>query len=98
MAHFDNQTAKNHESTEQIHPDKVISCLLKSGLIAKSNDNGFFGVVDRQKAVGLTFSQDHCWRFSPSLISDKLQAELAPVVELSCAAEITPTPWCHLKH
>ena len=64
--------------------------------------NCFCGMVDRRKAFSLIFSRDHCQRSSPSRISDTPRTGFEPVqnlssglVEWSCAAVITTTPWRH---
>ena len=40
-------------------------------------------MVDQQKALNLLFNFDHCQRFSPSQIFDRLQVEFDPAQDLS---------------
>ena len=61
--------------------------------------NCFCGMVDRRKVFSLISSRDHCQGFSPSRISDTLQAGFETVqnlssgfVEWSCVVVITTTP------
>ena len=60
--------------------------------------NCFCGMVDRRITFSLISSRDHCQRFSPSRISDRLRAGVEPaqnlslgLVEWRCAAVITTT-------
>ena len=70
-------------------------------LLCLDNDGELFcGMVDQQKVFSLISSQDHCQRYSPSQISDMLQAAFEPaqnlssgLVEWSYAVVITTTPW-----
>ena len=62
--------------------------------------NCFCGMVDRRKAFDLVSSRDHCQRFSPSRISDRLRAGFEPaqnsgLVEWSCVVVIITTPRRH---
>ena len=43
----------------------------------------FSGMVDQQKAFSLITSWDYCQRFSPSQISDTLQAGFEPALKQS---------------
>ena len=45
--------------------------------------NYFWGIVDRQKALSLIYSRDHCQRFLPSQISDTTPADFKPWLILS---------------
>ena len=45
--------------------------------------NYFCKMVDQQRMLSLISSQDHCQRFSPSQISNTLQAGYKPVRNLS---------------
>ena len=47
------------------------------------DDDGFCGMVDRQKAFSLISSRDHCQRSSPPRIFDTPQAGFEPVQSLS---------------
>ena len=62
--------------------------------------NCFYGMVDQQKMFSLISSQDHCQRFSPLQISERLQTGFeraqnmsSGFVEWRCAVVITTTPW-----
>ena len=60
--------------------------------------NCFCGMVDRQKACTPYFQPGLFQRFSPSQISDTPRERLnlsSDVVEWSCIAMITTTPWRH---
>ena len=65
--------------------------------------NYFCGMVNRQKAVSLITSRDHCRRYSLSRVSDTPQAGSEPAqslnsgfVEWTCAVVITTAPWLHI--
>ena len=47
------------------------------------DDDCFYGTVDWQKVFSLISGRDHCQRYSPSRISDMLQAQLEPVQNLN---------------
>ena len=67
--------------------------------VNKDNDEWFCGLLDQQKAFSLVSNREYYQRFSPSLISDTLQAGFVPAqnlilnyVEWSCEVVITTIP------
>ena len=66
--------------------------------------NSFYVMVDRQDALSLISSWDHCQRFLPSQISDTPRTGFEPAqslcpgfVEGNCAVKITTTRRCSIK-
>ena len=45
--------------------------------------NYFCGMVDQRMACGIVSSRDHCQRFSPSQLSNMVQATFKPLGNLS---------------
>ena len=62
--------------------------------------NCFCGMVHRQKAFSLISSWDHCQRFSPSSISNMLQAGVAQFAQFDffhSVQKILKINWVHLS-